>query len=91
MTTCNPYVIKGIERNSYPIVCVQGSSSKSIPTERDFIRANKASFGSAIGSITNKGTAMYDVLAKFEEGSKEHDEVLYRLICIQDYQQAEID
>ena len=89
--TDNPYVIKGIERNSYPIVCVQGSSSKCIPTETDFIRANKDSFGSAIGSITNKGTAMYDVLAKFEEGTKEHDEILYRLICIQDYQQAEID
>lgn len=34
---------------------------------------------------------MYDVLAKFGEGTKEHDEILYRLICIQDYQQAEID
>ncbi len=69
----------------------QGSSKKCTPTERDFIKANKDSFGSAIGSITNKGTAMYDVLAKFEKGSREYEEVSYRLYCMQDYQQAEID
>lgn len=34
---------------------------------------------------------MYDVLAKFEKGSREYEEVSYRLCCMQDYQQAEID
>lgn len=91
MTTDNPYIIKGIERNSYPIVCVQGSASKELPTEKGFIKANKNSFGSDIGSITNRGTSMYDMLANFEVGSKEHNELLYRLICIQDYQQNSID
>lgn len=91
MTTDNPYIIKGIERNSYPIVCVQGSASKESPTEKGFIKANKNSFGSDIGSITNRGTSMYDMLANFETGSKEHNELLYRLICIQDYQQNSID
>lgn len=34
---------------------------------------------------------MYDVLAKFKQGTKEYEELLYRLCCMQDYQQAEID
>lgn len=91
MTTNNPYVIKGVERDSLPIVCVQGSASKELPTEKGFIKANKNSFGSDIGSITNRGTSMYDMLANFEKGSKEYNELLYRLICIQDYQQNSID
>lgn len=90
MTTDNKYVMKGV-KPTLPVLCMQGSSKKCVPTEKDFIKANKDSFGSAIGSITNKGTAMYDVLAKFEKGSREYEEVSYRLCCMQDYQQAEID
>ena len=90
MTTDNKYVLKGI-KPTLPIVCKQGSSSKTIPTESDFIKANKASFGSAIGTITNYATSMYNVISNFEEGTPEHDELLYRLMCMQDYQQAEID
>jgi hypothetical protein len=70
---------------------MQGSSSKVVPTEKDFVKANKASFGSAIGTITNYATSMYNVISNFEPGSEEYDELLYRLMCMQDYQQAEID
>ena len=90
MTTDNKYVLKGI-KPTLPICCMQGSSSKVIPTEKDFIKANKASFGSAIGTITNYATSMYNVISNFEPGSEEYDELLYRLMCMQDYQQAEID
>ena len=90
MTTNNKYVLKGIKK-TLPICCLQGSSTKIVPTEKDFIKANKASFGSAIGTITNYATSMYNVISNFEPGSKEYDELLYRLMCMQDYQQAEID
>ena len=90
MTTDNEYVLKGI-KPTLPIVCMQGSSSKVVPTEKDFIKANKASFGSAIGTITNYATSMYNVISNFEKGSREYEELLYRLMCMQDYQQAEID
>lgn len=90
MTTDNKYIMKGI-KPTLPILCVQDGSSKVIPTEKDFIKANKNSFGSAIGSITNYGTSMYNVMGKYEPGSKEYEELVYRLRCIQDYQQNEID
>ena len=90
MTTNNPYVLKGIHK-TLPICCLQGSATKTVPTEQDFIRANKASFGNAVGTITNYATSMYNVISNFEPGSKEHEELSYRLICMQDYQQAEID
>lgn len=90
MTTDNQYVLKGIKK-TLPICCMQGSSSKIVPTEKDFVKANKASFGNSIGSITNYATSMYNVLSNFEPGSEEYDELSYRLICMQDYQQAEID
>lgn len=90
MTTDNEYVLKGI-KPTLPIVCLQGASSKVIPKEKDFIKANKASFGSAIGTITNYATSMYNVISNFEEGTPEYNELLYRLMCMQDYQQAEID
>ena len=90
MTTNNVIVLKGIKR-LLPICCMQGSSSKIVPTEKDFIKANKASFGNAVGTITNYATSMYNVISNFEVGSPEYEELSYRLICMQDYQQAEID
>lgn len=44
-----------------------------------------------MGKITNRCTAMFDVLAKFEEGSKEYGEMKYRITCMQGYQQEIID
>lgn len=89
-TTNNPIIAKGVKQER-AIICLQSSSEKKIPTEKDFIKANKQSFGSAIGSITNYATSMYNVIANFEKGTKEWKELNYRLMCMQDYQQAEID
>jgi hypothetical protein len=44
-----------------------------------------------VGAITNRCTAMFDVLAKFEKGSPQYDEMLYRITCMQGYQQEIID
>ena len=89
-TTDNPIIAKGVHPTK-AIMCLQSSSQKTIPTEKDFIKANKQSFGSAIGTITNYATSMYNVISDFEEGTPEWEELNYRLMCMQDYQQAEID
>lgn len=49
------------------------------------------SFGSEIGSITNRSTSMFDVLAQYEEGSPEYEELMYRIKCSIQYQQNSID
>ena len=62
-----------------------------ICTEEDFIRSDKLSFGSDIGSITNKSTALFDILALFEPNSDDYNEVMYRIICSIGYSQNAID
>ena len=54
-------------------------------------KANKCGFGDEIGAITNRVTAMFDVLAKFEKDSTEYNEIMSRIICGQAYQQEAID
>lgn len=44
-----------------------------------------------MGAITNRCTAMFDVLAKFEKDSLQYEEMLYRITCMQGYQQEIID
>ena len=90
-TTNNPYVLKGVDETVMPIVCVQSSCAKKIPTEKDFITSNKSSFGSDIGTITNYATAFYNIIANYEEGSPEWIELDYRIKCMQDFQQNSID
>lgn len=54
-------------------------------------KANKCGFGDDIGTITNRVTAMFDVLAKYEVESDEYKELMYRIMCGQAYQQEAID
>ena len=54
-------------------------------------KSNKNGFGSEIGTITNRVTAMYDVLASLEKDSEEYNILMDRIICGQAYQQEEID
>jgi len=89
--TVNNDIVKRAVKNLRPIICTQNSASKIIPDETSLIKANKLSFGDEIGSVTNRGTAMYDVLARFDKGSKEYKELIYRITCIQHYQQNAID
>lgn len=48
-------------------------------------------FGNEVGTVTNRVTSMFDVLARFEEGSKEYEELMYRITVSQHYQQLAID
>jgi hypothetical protein len=90
LTTNNEVILSAIEELD-AIVCVQKAAQKVLPTEADLIKANKNSFGDAIGSVTNKITSMFDVRAQFEKGSLEYEELDYRIKCGQNYQQNAID
>lgn len=73
------------------VMCVQQKAEKIIPTEADFIASNIKGFGNHIGPITNRITTQYDLLAKYTTESSEYQELEYRIISGQLYQQNEID
>lgn len=84
-------VITRNTRNELAIVCEQKSASKVKVTESLLKKSNKNGFGDEIGAITNRVTAMFDVLASLEENTKEYNELMDRIICGQAYQQESID
>jgi hypothetical protein len=90
LTTDNQVVLKGIEELD-AILCVQKSAQKKLVCEEDFINANKDSFGDEIGAITNRITEMFDVLSNFEKDTPEYNELIYRILSGQNYQQNAID
>lgn len=63
------------------LMCVQRKAKKKIVTEADAIQANIDSFGDDIGKTTNWITSMFDVQAQFQKGSKEYEELDYRIKC----------
>ena len=71
--------------------CQQRNAPKMIPTEENIAKSNKKGFKNKVGSITNIGTSMLNLQSKFPENSKEWDELEYRVICIQHFQQLSID
>ena len=73
------------------IICEQKSAKKEVITNKSLIRANQNGFNNDVGGVTNKCTAMFDVLASLEEGTKEYKQVFDRIICFQAYQQEVID
>lgn len=72
------------------IMCVQRKATKKVVTEEDAIEANIASFGNEIGKITNRVTSMFEVQSRFEKGSREYNELAYRIRCGQLIQQNAI-
>lgn len=73
------------------LMCAQRRAEKCVPTEEDFIRSNISSFGNEIGQTTNWITSMFEVQSWFAEGSREYNELEYRIRCGQLYQQNSID
>jgi hypothetical protein len=70
---------------------LQRKASKVIPSEDDIFKSNILSFGNAVGSVTNKATAMFEVRERFPKDSEEYKTLSYRIKCIQQAQQNEID
>ena len=73
------------------INCVQKSCDKQIITEELLRESNMNGFGNEVGIVTNRVTSMFDVLARFEKGSAEYEELMYRITVSQHYQQLAID
>lgn len=90
MCTDNPIILHNT-KNLKTIMCVQSKAAKVVPTEEDIIKANKLAFNDDIGVVTNHITSMFEVQAGFEPGSKEYEELDYRIMCGQLYQQNTIN
>jgi len=73
------------------IQCCQRNTEKVVVTEKDILITNKNGMGNKVGSITNRVTAMMEVLSHFEPGTDEYKELEYRIACGQLYQQNELD
>ena len=91
-TTSNPIITDGIFDDLPTIFCEGKSSSKMAnPKAEDFAKAIRDGFGNKVGSVTNFGSSCYDKLSLFEVGTKEYEEIDYRIMCIQYLQQECID
>lgn len=89
--TTNNKVLVDNHRKLPALDCQQRSAPKTMPTEEAIAQSNKKGFSNKVGSITNIGTAMLNLQSKFPQYSKEWNELEYRIICIQHYQQLTID
>lgn len=90
MLTDNPVLIR--RHQPLPaLMCAQRKAVKKISSEADFIQSNIDSFGNDIGRTTNWITSMFEVRSHFQEGSREYEELSYRIRCGQLYQQNAID
>lgn len=101
MFTTNNKILVKQHRELPALDCQQRKAPKvvlSMITEKDkqqsedvIAASNKRSFNNNVGSITNIGTSMLNLQSKFLKGSVEWNELEYRVICIQHYQQLCID
>lgn len=71
--------------------CIQRKAAKKIVTEEDLIQSNLQGFGSQIGQITNRCSAITSLMANYSKDSKEYQILKYRTQCFQNGQQNEID
>lgn len=90
LTTDNEILLRNT-RTVPAIVCVQRKAEKCVITEERLALSNKNSFGDEIGAVTNRVTAMYDVMTRFEKGSPQWKCLEYRIMCGQLFQQDVID
>ncbi len=90
ITTDNEVLLRNT-KELLAIICEQKTAEKKKIKENLLRDANKNGFGNDVGGVTNKCTGMYDVIAQFEEGSEDYNEMMYRIICMQGYQQEVID
>lgn len=66
-TTSNPIIIKGAYKDELTMVYDAPKPDKKIFTQEDIQNADKFSFGSIIGQITNKSSNAYALLTEIEE------------------------
>lgn len=89
-TTDNEIIMRGVNEGN-PLICIQSSANKIIPTEKDILDSIKNGFGEKIGAYTNRATTMEQIKVKFKKDSKEFIELDRRIKLCMHFQQAEID
>lgn len=95
--TTNNSILVDKHRNLPALDCQQRNAPKmqldpsNADTELLISDSNKRGFKNKVGSITNIGTSMLNLQSQFQPHSKEWDELEYRVICIQHFQQLSID
>lgn len=87
----NNDVLKKRYRRLPCILCVQRKVEKIIPSESDIIKSNLDGMGNQVGTITNRITAMMEVLSRFDKGTPEYNTLQKRIETGQLLQQNEID
>lgn len=90
-TTSDPTVIKGVYKNELPVYYVPPKSKKKQITNDDLFKSDIFSFGSIIGSITNKSTSAYALLPLLDQDSDEYKTTLNRIQMCTKLQSAQID
>lgn len=94
-TTDCPEVVNGIYPNELPVYYEPPKPAKIVPTKEDLFKSDTFSFGSIIGSITNKGSSGYALLSDIEymygKNSIEYVTTLNRLKMSCKLQSAQID
>jgi len=94
-TTSNQEIINGVFKNELPVVYSPPTPEKIIFTDEDLYEADTFSFGSIIGSITNKSSNGYALLSnienKYGKDSDEYKITLSRLKQCCKAQSAQID
>ncbi|PAV30193.1 hypothetical protein CIL05_06920 [Virgibacillus profundi] len=90
-TTSDPTVISGVYQDELPVVYEAPKPEKQILTEEALYKSDLFSFGSIIGSITNKSTSGYALLSELKEGTDEYDVTLNRIRMCTKLQSAQID
>ena len=94
-TTSNQEIINGIFKDELPVVYSPPTPQKIIFTDEDLYMADTFSFGSIIGSITNKSSNGYALLSnienKYGKNSNEYKITLSRLKQCCKAQSAQID
>lgn len=90
-TTDNKYFIKGVRREFLPITYDKKNVKKDLITEELLQKADKKSFFTGIGTITNYSTSFYAMLDMFEEDTREYKEIMKRLKLLRKEQGNQID
>jgi hypothetical protein len=94
-TTSSPEIIRGVYKDELPVVYNPPKPEKIVFTDEDLYNADTFSFGSIIGSITNKSSNGYALLPNIEKqfgiDSEEYKLTLSRLKQCCKAQSAQID
>lgn len=90
-TTDSKEFVENIFEDELPVYYEPPKPKKIIPTEYDLYKADTFSFGTLIGSITNKGSSGYALLDLFDSDSEEYKVIKNRLKMSCKLQSAQID